>query len=726
MAPSTHQISFYDRTREHTYSGELLSTVYTNEENGFSVHRFRVEDSKETITLVGILGNPQPGLTLTVTGRWEKNKRFGEQFRVRSFTPSDPRSQQGMVRFLSSGMIKGVGLSTAKKIVEAFKERTFHVLDEHPSQLTTVSGIGPKKASTIVESWTAHRHLSRSMAFLQGYGVGPRTAFHIVKRYGAQTQEILTVDPYRLAREIRGIGFNTADAIALSMGFAKDAPERIREALYFSLSKWEGEGHTYCDRHSLFSLCSKLLAPLKLDLSPYLALLAQETRVVIEGDRVYTARLHQAEAGTARELQRLLANPIQRKPLEKKAQLIVGEITLSREQTVAVYAAYFGQITIITGGPGTGKTTLIRALLELESKAHTQVALAAPTGRAAKRASQAAGCPAKTLHRLLEIDPRTRKFSRDHANPLKVDLLVVDEVSMVDLPLLYSLLKALPTGCRLVLVGDQHQLPSVGPGRVLQSLMESKTIPTFSLNTIYRQAAQSAIVRCSHELLHGTYPLSHGKGERGDLFFIKRDTPEAILKTTLHLVGERIPGSYGLDPFWEIQVLLPKHQGELGTLHFNTLLQETLNPKGAPFTSFGQEWRVGDKVLQTKNNYEHGIFNGDLGVITQRNEAQGTFTLTMDDRTLTRPLSELAELQLAYAISIHKSQGSEYPCVVLPLHTQHSIMLQRNLLYTAVTRARQVVVIVGSARALKLAISNSFMVTRNSFLPERLRQGNLT
>jgi len=698
-------------------TGEIAARIFHREETGFSIYRLRPFGTGEPVTVLGILGELAEGVWIVAEGSWEENKTFGRQFRVTSFSLTDPKSREGMVRFLSSSLIRGIGPSTAEKIVSTFGDRTFNILDTEPHRLREISGIGPSKAASIMETWRAHRHLSRAMVFLQGYGVGPATAHRIVRRYGARTVEAISEDPYRLAEEVWGIGFRTADRIALSIGLPPDAPRRIQEALHFTLTAAVQDGHTFLPRQELFDGCRALIAPLEPDLTEHLALLTESGRVKLEQDRCYTSRMWQTETGLATQVGRILRSTVTHALPETVTT--AGELLLSGEQQHAVMSAFKNGITVITGGPGTGKTTLIRAVVDMARGRGRPATLAAPTGRAAKRLSEACGMEAKTIHRLLEFDPKTGRFTRGLSSPLGGSLFIVDEVSMVDLPLMYAFFKAIPDGAAAVLVGDADQLPSVGPGAVLSSFISSGRIPTVRLSTVYRQAAESAIIRCSHEILRGE-AVTHGKGTNGDFFFIEREDPEELAQLVVHLVSERIPRTYGLDPMTEIQVLVPRHKGELGTERFNTLLREALNPGGHPFTHFSTTWRVGDKVLQSKNNYDVNVFNGDLGVIEGVDTEEGEVRVRMDERSLVRPLADLSEMVPAYAISIHKSQGSEYPAVVIPLHTQHSIMLQRNLLYTAVTRARRLVVIVGSGRALRLAISNSFQVTRYETLSSRL------
>ncbi|MBU1238988.1 ATP-dependent RecD-like DNA helicase [Myxococcota bacterium] len=699
-------------------TGEIISRIFVKEETGFAICRFLPAGEKEPVTVLGTLGEISEGLWLTIEGEWETNQKYGDQLRISHFRVTDPKSREGMIRFLSSSLIRGIGPSTAEKIVNAFGDTTFSILDKKPHRLQEISGIGPRKAEKIIDTWKTHRHLSQAMVYLQGYGVGPATAHRIIKRYKEETVEIISNDPYRLAEDVWGIGFRTADRIALSMGVLPDSPKRIQEALVFTLSQSVMEGHTYLPQEILFTGCLSLLDPIHPDLDDHLQILVENQRLKIEEDRCYTLRMWHAEMSLTSQVQRIMRS---HRPLAGITITHAGDISLSPEQQQAVESAFLGGITIITGGPGTGKTTLVKAIVEKAGAMGHGVVLSAPTGRAAKRLSEAAGMEAKTLHRLLEYDPRVSRFTRGLDNPLEGSFFITDEVSMVDLPLMNAFARAIPQGASLVLVGDVNQLPSVGPGTVLKSFIQSGRIPTFRLTTIYRQAAQSAIIRCSHQILTGE-KIDHGKGILGDFFFIERDDPEEIAHLITHLVSERIPGTYGLHPLWEIQVLVPRHKGDLGTERFNRLLQGALNPKGQLFSCYSSEWRVGDKVLQTKNNYDVNVFNGDMGVIEAVDLEEGTITIRYDDRTLTRPLGDLTEMVPAYAISIHKSQGSEYPAVVIPLHTQHSIMLQRNLLYTAVTRARKLVVIVGSQKALRLAVSNNFQVVRNETLSSRLAQ----
>ncbi len=709
--------------QEETWLGEIQDIVFHNEENGFTVFRLHSDTENAVITVVGTLSEPQKGGWIRVHGRWEENSRWGAQLVIQKWEYASPTGKEGLVRFLGGGMISGIGPGMAARIVEHFGDSTLEIIDKKPSRLAEVSGIGRSRTKTIQESFAKYRHLSEVFVFLQGYGVGPGTAYRIYNKYKDQSIPVLRNDPYRLAMDVAGIGFLTADRIAQSMGVAADAPRRLEAACLYSLQQAELDGHVFLPGEELEQRTRAFLQCEEFDIAAVAASLMQQRRIRIDDARAYLPFFHHAETRTALNLARMVGEkPRFCAPSDGDLQTLLRnqlDIQLESVQLQAVKAAMENMLTIITGGPGTGKTTLIRAIVVAAKKSGLDISLAAPTGRAARRLAEATGHPAQTLHRLLEFTPKNQKFGRNRSSPLDAKMVVVDEVSMVDLPLMFALTEALAPGCTLCCVGDVDQLPSVGPGQVLRDLIDSGVVRVVRLQKVFRQAQGSMIISCAHEVNEGRFE-SQGKGTEGDLFFIERDEPETIAGLIRELAVSRIPSSYGMDPMRDIQVLTPMHKGVIGTEMLNTQLQAQLNPAGKPFSAVGKSWRVGDRILQMKNNYDANVFNGDLGIILAHSAPDRQVTIRFDERELLLPQEHLQECSLAYAISIHKSQGSEYPAVIIPLHTQHTVMLQRNLLYTAITRARRLVVIVGSKKAMFMTLRNTRQKERHCRLRERV------
>lgn len=705
--------------------GTLEYIIYQNEANGWSVVRLAVDG--QPVTATGPLFGVHAGERLRLQGGWVTNRDYGEQFEVHSYLALMPDTLTGIERYLASGFIPGIGKETAARIVEAFGLEVIDVLDREPERLTKVSGIGKKRARAMAEGWKRHRQIKDVMIFLQSHGVSAAFAARIYKVYGNEAVARIKADPYRLSEDVFGIGFKSADSIARSLGMEDHAPQRLRAGLLHVLAMYSDRGHVCVRRPELLKSAAEQLDDCPPDLlQDALGTLTTEARVVSEmhdGEfLIYHAALHGAETGVARLLSSLhTPPPLNLAPassLERFERL--HDLTLAAEQVHAVELSVEHQVLIITGGPGTGKTTIIRAILDLFEDADLTMALCAPTGRAAKRMTETTGREAKTIHRLLEFSPHNQCFERNEEKPLDCDALIVDEMSMVDIVLCYRLLLALPTRARLVLVGDADQLPSVGPGTVLKDLIASKAVPCIQLKHIFRQAEQSSIVRNAHRINEGLAPeLQPDPGS--DFFFIRREDPDEAVATITELVQHNIPESFGLDAKRDIQVLAPMHRGTLGVSRLNEALQAALNP-GAPGLRLGaMKLTVGDRVMQMVNNYDLGVFNGDLGFVE---EIQGETRLcvSFDGRPVWYESADLAQLSLAYACSIHKSQGNEYPAVVLALHTQHYVMLRRTLLYTAITRGKRLVVIVGSPRAIPLAVNRTESSTRLGLLDQRLTQ----
>ncbi len=702
-----------------TIEGVVERIVFESPDTGFFVARLRQENSPDLTTFVGNLMAVSPGETIRITGLWVDDKKFGRQIRVESYQTILPSSVSGIERYLGSGLVRGIGPAYAKRLVKAFGLETLQIIDEQPERLTSVAGIGVKRASQIREAWSEQKSIQSIMVFLQGHGIGTGQAVRIYKRYGDGAVTVLRENPYKLAEDISGIGFSGADKIASSLGIDRESAERLKAGLHYTLQQSVADGHTFLVEADLIARATTLLGVDAERLPSALAALVSGGGVVREGDNLFLSALHQAEVGCDHHIKRLLRAPGETLTIdiEKAIQWVekTQEIQLSPEQNEAVQMAAKARMMVITGGPGTGKTTLINSLLAILEKKGVSAVLAAPTGRAAKRMEAATGREAKTIHRLLEFSPRARGFARGEHDPLEADLVVIDECSMVDIHLMHSLLQAIPNGARLFLVGDVDQLPSVGPGNVLMDIIASNVIPTVRLKTVFRQAAESGIIANAHRINRGETPQFNTE----DFFFVERPDPSKALEAVLELIVNRIPKKFGLDPLRDVQVMSPMHRGETGVENLNRALQDALNPKGAPVPR--KDFRLGDKVIQLRNNYELDVYNGDVGIVTLVEEEVKELHVQFDDRVVLYSFDDLDNLSLAYAITVHKSQGSEYPAVILPLSTQHYLLLQRNVLYTAITRGKRLVIIVGDPKALNIALRNTDVSRRNTRLAERLR-----
>jgi exodeoxyribonuclease V alpha subunit len=708
--------------------GTLERIAFINEENAWSVVKVAVEGRREPVTAVGNLLGVKPGESLHLSGRWIHDKRFGEQFQVESFHTVVPATLAGIERYLGSGLVHGIGKVMAERLVARFGLKTLEIIDEHPERLTEVEGIGRVRSEQIRRAWVEQRAIKDVMVFLHSHGVAMSHATKIYKRYGERAIAAVRENPYRLALDIFGIGFQTADEIAQSLGVEPTAPARCQAGVLHVLRALSDEGHVAAPRIDLVERARTLLE-VDVDLvEQALSPLVEREQIVIEprseGEAIYLEPLYIAERGIAELLQRLTR--ARARPLEIDVERAIAwfeerqHITLAREQREAIALAVQRKVLVITGGPGTGKTTLINAIIQILEKKGRSVLLAAPTGRAAKRMAETTGHEARTLHRLLEFTPKSNAFARGPSHPLEGDVLIVDEASMLDTAMTYSLLRALPPQCQVVFVGDVDQLPSVGPGSVLLDLIRSGSLSVVRLSRIFRQAEESRIIVNAHRVNQGELPLATADDPNADFFFIERQEPEEILATMKALLTERIPRKFGLHPTRDIQVLTPMHKGLLGAAALNQELQALFNPEGPSVVRGTRLFRVADKVMQVRNDYDLDVFNGDVGHVAAIDTEERTLTAIFDGRHVVYDEGQLDELVLAYACSIHKSQGSEFPCVVLPLHTQHFVMLKRNLLYTAMTRGRRLVVIVGSKRALQTAVNSSDTVTRFTGLARRL------
>jgi exodeoxyribonuclease V alpha subunit len=708
-----------------TLSGEVQRVTFENEDTGFRVIKVSPGASEAPVTVVGVFQPVGPGSQVRATGNYVEDPKRGRQFRVEALVLVAPETLEGIERYLASGAVPGIGPGFAKKIVDSFGLKTLEVLDGDPGQLRRIPGLGAQRLERIKSAWQEQRGLGNLILLLETHGASYGLARRIVERYGARAAEVVQQHPYRLALDVRGVGFKTADRLAASLGIVRDHPERVQAGILHELGALADSGHVLAQRDSL---CERSAAMLEVDVAHVQAgvdsLFASE-RVHVEGDAVYLRRLYDAEVGVVDELARLLAAPGRAlSGLERALERFERDVgyPLSDEQRRAVESAAREKVLVITGGPGVGKTTIVRAILGVFSHAKLAVRLGAPTGRAAKRLSESTGQTATTLHRLLEYDPKAHEFSRDEDHPIDAEAVIVDEVSMVDIQLARALLAALPTSGRLVLVGDVDQLPPVGPGAFLKDLIESGVVSTIRLNRIFRQSEQSSIVRNAHAILSGEPPASDvAEGPSAEFFVISRRDPDKVAELIRELVVLRIPERFSLDPFAEIQVLTPMHRGPAGTQALNRILQQALNPREAAVENGGESLRVGDRVMQVRNDYDKEVFNGDLGRIVAFDPEGPKLIVEFDGRRVTYQNREYDSLALAYATSVHKSQGSEYPAVVMPLQVGHFPMLSRNLLYTAVTRAKRLCVLIADPRALKLALGELRKEERATGLAERLR-----
>lgn len=718
--------------------GQIERVTFRNEENGFTIARLKVRGFRELVTAVGNLMAPVPGQVISATGEWTTHPQFGEQFKIIRYKTLVPATVAGIEKYLGSGLVKGIGPVMAKRIVKAFGKETLEVIEESVERLREVEGIGEKRVAMIRKAWSDQKEIREVMVFLQGHGVSAGYATKIFKQYKSQSIEVVKENPYRLAMDIFGIGFVTADKIAENLGFDKESLLRAEAGILYVLNQLSDEGHVYYPHEGLLEKCCEVLGVGRKIISEALSSLATQRRIAVETlfaetddtveseVAVYLSSFHVCELGIASRLKKLLDAPYSRRKIdpEKAVEWVQKQLSMSLapNQIEAVKTALKSKVMVITGGPGTGKTTIIKAILTIFGRLGIDILLAAPTGRAAKRMSDATGREAKTIHRLLKFSPQKNGFQKNEQHPLKCDLLVVDEASMIDTVLMYQLLKAVPIDATLILVGDVNQLPSVGPGSVLKDIIDSGAVPVVRLTQIFRQAQDSSIIVNAHLINSGTMPRLQPTGEhRNDFYFIEKSEPEEALRIILELVGGRIRNAFELDPIEDVQVLTPMNRGLVGTANLNVELQKALNPREDGVTRAGRNFRVDDKVMQIRNNYDKEVFNGDIGRIIRIDPEMQELRITFDDRSVLYDYSDLDELILAYAVSVHKAQGSEYPCVVIPLLTQHYILLQRNLLYTGITRGKKLVIVVGSKKALAIAVRNDKTQKRFTWLRDRLR-----
>ena len=721
---ATHQ----DGDRE-PLSGLVERVTFHSPDTGFCVLRVKVRGHRELVSVLGSAASVQPGEFIQCSGRWDNNRDHGMQFKATFLKVMPPSSIEGIEKYLGSGMIKGIGPHFAKKLVKAYGEDVFDVIEKEPDRLLELNGIGKKRVERITSGWADQKAIREIMVFLQSNGVGTSRAVRIYKTYGADAIPLVSENPYRLAKDIKGIGFKTADQVAEKLGIEKTAMIRARAGISYTLTEAVSEGHCGLPEDDLIPAAEKLLEIPASILRDALQLELQEETVVADtmADQrcIFLGHLWNAEKLIAERLKVLALG----KPhwpeidttaavpwIEKKL-----EVTLADSQREAVKKAVSSKVMVITGGPGVGKTTLVNAILRILTAKSVNVALAAPTGRAAKRLSETTGMEAKTIHRLLEVDPMRGGFKRNADNPLDCDLLVLDETSMVDVPLMASVVKALPDKSGLILVGDVDQLPSVGPGQVLGDIINSGAVPVARLTEIFRQAAQSKIVTNAHKINSGYIPnLEVVKDEETDFYFVEAHDPEDAVAKIIEIVKNRLPNRFGFDPIQDIQVLCPMNRGGIGARSLNVDLQKALNPPTDDISveRFGFTYRVGDKVMQTDNDYDKEVFNGDVGYVSRIDPELQEMTIEFDGKEVEYLFGELDEVALAYAVSIHKSQGSEYPAVVIPVMMQHYMMLRRNLLYTGITRGKKMVVLVGQKKAIGMAVKGRVEGRRWSKLEE--------
>ena len=694
--------------------------TYQNPENGYSVLKVKVKGYNDLVTLVGNLLEVPVGSVLLCRGEWKVDKRYGSQFVAATWEETMPATVYGIEKYLGSGLVKGIGPRFARAIVQRFGTETIDIIETEIERLYEVPNIGRKRVAKIRESWEKQKDIKNVMLFLQGYGVSTAYAAKIYREYGKESIDKVRENPYRLADDIWGIGFKTADGIAAKMGYGKEDPRRCRSGILYTLGQLSDEGHVYAGEEQLVKTAGQLLEAGETAIRDSLARMLQAEDLILDKGAIYLPPFYHAECGTSRRL-RDLAESTGRSLFDGlfDPSSLTAEtgIEYDEVQLAAIRQAVTSKVMVLTGGPGTGKTTTTQGIIAALKKAGLRVLLAAPTGRAAKRMSEATGMEAKTIHRLLEYNPQDG-YKRNDENPLEGDALIVDECSMIDILLMNNLLKAVPVGMRLVLVGDIDQLPSVGAGNVLRDVIDSQRIPVVRLVRIFRQAQKSRIVMSAHAINRGKFPDT-SNGRDTDFFFMKEEDPERAAESIVRLVKERLPRAYRESPD-RIQVLTPMQRGVVGAANLNLLLQQALNPSGPSLSRGGYTYRQGDRVMQLRNNYDKDVFNGDLGYIREVDTEERTLKVDFDGKWVEYDVTELDELTLAYATTIHKAQGSEYPIVVMPVLMTHFVMLQRNLIYTGITRAKKICVLLGAAKALAYAVRNVSVLKRNTRLKERL------
>jgi len=715
--------------------GHLEHITYFNEDTQYTVARLKTSNPAARIVVVGHLVGVSLGETLNIKGFWQTHPKYGQQFRIQSYEVTLPATVKGIRAYLASGLVKGIGASLAERLVAAFGPQTLEIIENAPERLIEVQGIGEAKADMIQSAWKEHHTLRRLMQFLQEMGVQTSFCAKIYKEYGPGAIELIREDPYVLAEDFTGPGFSVADTIARKLGVEQDDPQRVRACIRHIIQQNADEGHTFAEAENLFSRCEISFQISPPAIQKAIDEMAAAKAIVVEPlgngastNAIYLNYIHAAEAGLAIRLKALLSLPVE--PDTMDADRISREvyeklaINLSAEQLRVLKAVFSHRIVIITGGPGTGKTTLLRSISTLFEIQGKRVRLSAPTGRAARRMADVTRRKAGTIHRLLGYNFTEGGFLRNRDNPLDADAVIIDEASMVDTLLMYHLLTAVPVTAVVVLVGDISQLPSIGPGNVLSDMIDSGCIPVFYLNKIFRQDMQSAIVVNAHKVRQGETPVCKsldGLDGQCDFYFIEQSDPNQVAARIVRLCREELPGKFNLDPVHDIQVLTPMHKGSVGTINLNQMLQKVLNPQPVWMGAPGSSFKIGDKVMHLVNNYPKEVYNGDIGIICSIDRQNKKVSVDYYGRTVPYAADELDQITTAYAISVHKSQGSEYPAVIVPLVTQHYVLLQRNLLYTAMTRGKKLVILIGTQKALHIALKNDKPQRRLSSLAARLK-----
>ncbi|MCX8023139.1 MAG: ATP-dependent RecD-like DNA helicase [Syntrophorhabdaceae bacterium] len=721
--------------------GQVERITYYNEENGYTIARMKVQGRVGVVSVVGTMHSINPGEILKLVGFWDNHEKYGEQFKVVSYEQVMPATAKGIEKYLGSGMIKGIGPVTAKRLVARFGKETLDVIEHDIERLYEVPGIGEKRIEMIKSAWELQKEIKDVMVFLQGHGISPTYAMKIYRQYGKDSVKVVKENPFRLAMDIFGIGFITADKIAEKLGVPKDSRIRAEAGIVYVLHELSDEGNVFYPYTPLIERCREILDIDEENIRNALNGIASEGKVVIEEassypyppteeKAVYLKKFHVSETGIARQLYSILSYPKQLRlvNVERALEWVQRSLgmVLSEKQMEAVKDSINCKVMVITGGPGTGKTTIIKAIIKIYERMGQKVVLTAPTGRAAKRMAETTGCEAKTVHRLLEYNPtevskESSGFKRNESNPIEGDLIIVDEASMMETILTYHFLKAVPKKATLIFVGDVDQLPSVGAGNVLKDIIESGVIPTVRLKEIFRQSRESMIILNAHRINNGEMPLFGKRGaEATDFYFIQVESPEEALDRLVYLCREGIPRRFGYDPLEDIQVLSPMYKGVVGVANLNSELQRILNRNTDEIARGGKRFKRGDKVLQLRNNYDKDVYNGDIGRIVEIDRELQEIRVDFDGRIVPYDFEELDELVLAYAISVHKSQGSEYPVVIMPVMTQHFMLLQRNLIYTGITRGKRLVVLIGTKKALAIAVKNNKTQLRYTLLRSRL------
>jgi len=719
-------VNFSEGEYMESVKGTVERIVFRNEENGYVVARISSNSHDENLTtIVGNIASINIGENYELKGEWTNNQKYGRQFSFKDYILILPTSLLGIKRYLSSGLIKGVGPATAERIVNHFGNKTLDILENDLKRLTEIEGIAEKRVEIIEKSWEEQKEIKRVMLFLQSYQITTGYAVKIFKTYGNAAIKKLEENPYCLINDVMGIGFKIADNIAQKLGIEADSPERIEAGIKYILQELANQGHCYGVKSEIIKFGSELLEADESLFEKALNHLNDGEEIIIQSEKIWLPYYYYSELGICKKLIKLIEYPHQIININLKEKIKSIEekyhITFAREQKKAINQVLLNRILVLTGGPGTGKTTTTLGLIELFKELKFNITLAAPTGRAAKKISETTGREAKTIHRLLKYSPKNNTFFKNEDNPIHTDVIILDEVSMIDVILMNQLLKAILPGTFVILIGDVDQLPSVGPGNVLKDIIESGVIPVVRLTTIFRQESRSLIIVNSHRINEGKYPILKGEKER-DFYFLEEEIPQAAVRKIINLCTTRLPSKYKIDPVVDIQVLTPMYKGEVGADNLNYQLREALNPKGTQIKYRDNIFRVNDKIMQIKNNYDKEVFNGDIGTINKINLEESTLEVSFYERKVSYDFAELNELVLAYAITVHKSQGSEYKIVIIPVTTQHYLLLQRNLLYTGITRARDMVILIGTKKALWIAIKNNKTFHRNTLLQERLRE----